>query len=245
MPSRYPFLAPALLLAPAAALVLVGCSAKPENSPVIRRKLAELDETRSEVTELRNLLRGVSGDLTVIQDQLSNLRALSPDNEGGMQVLRKLEEMEERITRMETEATMIASAARTTTGGSSTSTTSTSSAPASSGGSTSTTTAAPSGGSSTAQRPTAPAAPSTTTTSAAPARTTPAASSTQQAAARPAPAAPAAARGRYYTLEAGDTLERIAADAGISVAEIRRANGLPEGARPLPGQRLFVPARAN
>jgi LysM repeat protein len=91
-----------------------------------------------------------------------------------------------------------------------------------------------------------PAAASTTTTP------RPAATRTETASAM-RPTAPAATgtgassptstanRGRYHTIETGDTLEKLAKDNNIAVDTLREANRLPAGARPLKGQRLFIP----
>lgn len=48
-----------------------------------------------------------------------------------------------------------------------------------------------------------------------------------------------------YTMKQGETLEAVAARAGITVAELRRANGVRPAARPIAGTRLLIPGQSG
>jgi LysM repeat protein len=238
----------------AAAMVLAGCSANPENSPKIRQKFAEVDTMKKEVEESTKLARAMSADMAIIKDQLSNLRAISPDENGVVEVLRRLDEMEARVARVEKSAAepMIAMASSRPETPARVETKPADAAPAR------VTTPADFGGLAVPAREVAPA---TTEVASAPkvepkaqpkvetktqpkaeskpAASKPAAPQVRQASTRPA--APVV-RGKYYVLQPGDTLEKIARENNVSVAALRSANSLPSGARPLKGQRLFIPA---
>lgn len=60
--------------------------------------------------------------------------------------------------------------------------------------------------------------------------------------AKPA-AAPAPAKGSYYQVKEGDTLQSIAKTHKVTAAEICRANRLPMTAVPRPGSSLFIPSK--
>ena len=47
-----------------------------------------------------------------------------------------------------------------------------------------------------------------------------------------------------YTMKQGETLEAVAGRAGMTVAELRRANGVRPAARPIAGTRLLIPGQA-
>lgn len=47
--------------------------------------------------------------------------------------------------------------------------------------------------------------------------------------------------GKYHQVAAGETLEKIAARYQIPAASILRANGLPNGAKVMPGQEIYIP----
>ncbi len=53
--------------------------------------------------------------------------------------------------------------------------------------------------------------------------------------------APSKSRGSYYTVQAGDSADKIASSHKISVNDLLAANGIPQGGRILTGQRLYVP----
>lgn len=114
----------------------------------------------------------------------------------------------------------------------------------------------PTGTTASAGRPTsAPATatrgPATATATRAPARATATRVPPTQTAVRPAatagptpvPGATAPPVVRLYTVKEGETLSSIAASLGVTVEDLRRANGLAEGASVRAGQPLVVPAR--
>jgi LysM repeat protein len=56
-------------------------------------------------------------------------------------------------------------------------------------------------------------------------------------------ARPAPAKGSYYQVKEGDTLQSIAKTHNVTAAEICRANRLPMTAVPRPGSPLFIPSK--
>jgi len=48
-----------------------------------------------------------------------------------------------------------------------------------------------------------------------------------------------------YTLKAGETLELVASRAGLSAADLRRANGVRPSVRPIAGTRLLIPGQSS
>ncbi|MCB2156821.1 LysM peptidoglycan-binding domain-containing protein [bacterium] len=212
-------------------LSMAACSAKPENSPVIRKKFAEVDEMKTENQELVKEVRTLMGDVTVLKDQVSNLRALSPDASGEIDVVNRIEQLEARLSKLETGQTVIASASKPAT--------STHGSP-------------PLAGASSDKdiiRETIRSAAQETRTEPKPVvhetktQTKPAVKTVAVSTApKPAPK-PTTPRGHYYTIESGDSLESIAAKNGVSLDALKKANHLPPGARPLKGQRLFIPAK--
>lgn len=49
--------------------------------------------------------------------------------------------------------------------------------------------------------------------------------------------------GSYHTIAAGETVDQIASKSGITATALLQANRIPKGARLAPGQRLFIPAK--
>ncbi|MBX3728297.1 MAG: LysM peptidoglycan-binding domain-containing protein [Candidatus Sumerlaeia bacterium] len=218
------------LLVTAATVTFTGCSSKPENSPVIRKKFAEVDGLKDEIAETNRLIRSLTGEVTIMKDEMSNLRALAPDGAGGSELAARLGALEKRLAEMESNGTTVASVQAAANRS-----------------------AAPKEVAATFNGLAVPERPAATATTGSVAASKPVASqprattsaTTRAAAPAPKPAVsqPSAPRGRYHTIQDGDTLEKIAASNNVSVAELRQANRLPEGARPLKGQRLFVPAK--
>lgn len=255
-------------LATAIILPLAACSAKPENSPVIRKKLAEVDEMKDQLEQTVQLVRSMSGDITIMKDEISNLRAFTPDGDDVSTVVNRLERMENRLAEVEVSATTMASASqsRSSSSASAPAAAERESAPtATTRSSSSQPRLAGTSESAPAERETASATPvadpnrasgtaraASTSSSSTPRQTaaTTSSSSTPRQDVRPVASGnrnqastPSVPRGRYYRIESGDTLEKIAADNNLTVAELREANRLPAGARPLPGQSLFIPAK--
>lgn len=242
------------------AVGIVACSSKPENSPVIRKKFAEMDAVQTEVAEATKTLKAIAGDMTVLKDQMSEIRALSPDPSGTIQAVKRLEDLERRLAALDGAA--VSAAAMASVPVTPTSATSPEAAPAP------TTTAAAGPITPAADAPAAlvakaaesEARPSSadslrtfTPAAAAPKETVkvepkPAAVSTSakkpaepKAATKPAAKASTAPRGKYHKVQAGDTIEKIAKDYNTTVESIRSANKLPAGARPLLNQQLYIP----
>lgn len=203
----------ALILATTIAVPMAGCSSKPENSPVIRKKFAEVDDLKQDIQETNKMIRTLAGDITIMKDEMSNLRAMAPDANGGVELMSRLEKIEKRLSEIEVENTVMASRATKASND-------------------------------TPAREAAPAANQIAqATGNASASTKPEVKKTET---KPKPVATPAPkrtqpRGRYYTIESGDTIAKIAAANNISESKLREANRLPAGARPLKGQRLFIP----
>jgi LysM repeat protein len=239
-----------VLPALAAAVALTACTAKPENSPVIRKKFAEMDEMKEQLAESTATMRQLNSSIRIIEDELSNLRALSPGAEGASEVVSRLEALERQISTIGENTVAVASSGSSTRSSS----TQTASANTSSG---STDRSAEEirasrrfNGLATPARAEAETAEATepvrSRTESQVAAASTSSGSTRSAAASTSNAAPArqaspASRGRYHTLQSGDTLEKLAASNNITVSELRSANRLPAGARPLTGQRIFIP----
>jgi LysM repeat protein len=221
------------LLVTAATVTFTGCSSKPENSPVIRKKFAEVDGLKDEIAETNRLIRSLTGEVTIMKDEMSNLRALAPDGAGGSELAARLGALEKRLAEMESNGTTLASVQAAANRAAAPKEVAASFNGLAVPDRPAVTTAT---GSVAASKPVASQPRATTSTTTA---------TTRAAAPAPKPAAsqPSALRGRYHTIQEGDTLEKIAAANNVSVADLRQANRLPEGARPLKGQRLFVPAK--
>lgn len=222
----------AIPLVAVSVLLLSACSGKPENSPVLRKKFAEMEEMKQEMQDVSKSIRAVAGDITIMRDEISSLRSGVPAGQDGTELVRRLEAIEQRLSGIEQGGGMTV-ASRTTQ-------------PASNTDPIKDVT-----GSSSAEFAGL-AVPKETAAVSAPKPTVPQntlmrqETSRQTAAPAPAPK-PEVKRstptGRYYTLQAGDTLDKLANENNITVADLRQANRLPAGAQPLKGQRLFIPAK--
>ena len=232
-----------LVLALAVAVATIGltaCSPKPENSPVIRKKFAEVEEMKDDMEEIAKNLRRISGDLTVMKDEISNLRALAPDGSGGSELVRRLEALESRIDSGAASNRTVASTSNSSSSDSI------------------------AGAITRAERTPPPRAGASSDDSGAPRLALPAQSESQEKETEaPQPKRTVAQappreltqpkpkpqpkrtvpRGKYHTMSSSDSLEALAQKNGISVAELRQANRLPAGARVPTGQRIFIPAK--
>jgi LysM repeat protein len=243
------------LLAAAAVLAFAGCTGKPENSPYIRNKFAQLDETKKDTEQLRAQLAAISGDLNVLSEQIRELRALAPDSTGTSEVIQRLNSLEKRIASMDGKAAPA--------------TLRTNSAPAPAGGSTNPDSATTSrvAGASDVPKPVTELAPpagvDTRAGSSKPAEVAKAETKkteTKKAETRKAETMNAAIKpgekkasttqativqtksaGKYYTVQAGDTVQSIANAHGITVDVLLKENRIPAGARVPKGQRLYIP----
>ena len=66
---------------------------------------------------------------------------------------------------------------------------------------------------------------------------------TSKAPAAPKPAAEGAAqpKGKYYTMQPGDTLQSVAQKNGTTAAKLAAGSGMPADWSPMPGQSIFIP----
>lgn len=232
------------LVVAAGALAFVGCSAKPENSPKIQKKFAEVDELKTSVEDNTQFLRTLAGDMTIIKEQLSSLQALNPESGSGKDLLARFDALEQRLNSIETGAgeRIVASV------------------PTSNSDAVSEVLANPENVSELAtNKPTiqpvadklipvnqlstreTPAKPKATTTK--PAAKPEAKKETAKPAAASTKNVGSSSKGSYYTLQAGDTLFKVAAANGVSVAELEKENRIPAGAKVLKGQKIFIPKK--
>jgi LysM repeat protein/chaperonin cofactor prefoldin len=56
-------------------------------------------------------------------------------------------------------------------------------------------------------------------------------------------AAASSAKGSYYTIQSGDTLETIASKNGVTVQQLKDENHLTNGAKLMGGQQIFIPKK--
>lgn len=244
------------LLAVVAVLAFAGCTGKPENSPYIRNKFAEFDDTKKNAERMNQELAAISGDLKVISDQITELRALAPDSTGTSEVIQRLNNLEKRIADMDGKSAPVLQ---------------TKNAPAPAGGSTNPDSATVSVVAGAADVPTVVtdlAAPAGVDTVAPPpAASTEVAKATETKKVEPKKVEskkvetkkggeamkPGAKKtdtkvvqtkgsaGKYYTVQAGDTVQSIAKAHGVSVDVLLKENRIPAGARVPKGQRLYIP----
>lgn len=255
----------ALALGGVGTLALTSCSGRPENSPAVRKKFAEVDQMQNQVEEMVADLRIMTDQVRRLTEENSELRAFLPDVDGESAVA-KLTSLDERLQRLEA-----GGVARTGNAGAATSEnatqTSNESAPRNTAPRQDDLDEAPlatnqpdravasSSGSGAARQPgsSAPADNFRNMTNQiasqreapAPRQQQASGQTTQQAA--PAPqrqqAAPSASRGRYHTIEQGETIQSIAERYNTTPDALLQANRLPQGARLARGQRLYVPGQ--
>ncbi len=250
----------ALALGGTSAAVLSGCSGRPENSPAIRKKFAEVDQMQQKVEEMSRDMQTMAEHIGRLNEENSELRAFLPDVDGESAGA-VLTSLTERVRDLEN-ATVSASAGRDS---------SRDSAPAERTGSSTPEerdledaplagsedrAVADRGSSSQQQRSSSPAdsfRDQTNRVAAQQQQQRP--SEPERAARQPSQPSPApsssqpsqpsqtqqASRGRYHTIEAGETLQSIAERYNVSQSDLLRANRLPQGARVARGQRLFIP----
>lgn len=261
MPSR-PFVAPAVVVTLAAAM-LAGCSSKPENSPAIRKKFSEIDELTKTVAETNRNMKTSLAEMKVLQDQMNDLKALTPDENGVLEVVNRLESMEKRLAAVEggVAPTFVKSSTPAATDKAdgenkevaSVSTTSLGSKeePMALAGSTSPKKNAEVASADTPAEPRKDSKPAKTDKPAKAEKKASSKKGTEVALAseksvgprKPATTTPVVSSGKYIMTRDGDSLQKIALDAGISVEALRKANSLPPTAHIGKGQHLFVPTK--
>jgi len=220
------FAAPAASLLLAGAVVLTGCNTnRPEKNPFLIEKFAQIDESLKDFAKMKRELVILQDDLKFLTEELTTVRSASSGLTPAQQeqiasTLTKLDEMQELAKKLEAQSTQRASQVASAVP-----------APAAAPAAAATgSTPAPRPAASVAPRPQAPSAPASRPVAVAPASNRPAAAaSTQRRSAF------------YYSVKAGDTLDKVAQANGASPAALAKANGLPAGAAIVPGQRLWVP----
>lgn len=247
-------LAYAVLAGTTTLVMIAGCSGKPENSPAIRKKFAEMDEVKQSVGSLNAEIVALSSEIQRLNEENSELRSLLPGIDG-TPALEKISTLEARLAKVESLAADRVVASVTESSPAPRQQAAAAPAPAAAAPATTDLTTAPIAGASTsAARP--PVAAQQEVRAPQPAQ--PRANSfkqltqpSQQAAApsASAPAAPRAAapkpapsRGTYHTIEAGETIDAIAAKHNTTADKLLQANHLPKGVRLAKGQRLFIPS---
>lgn len=219
-----------------------GCSSHPENSPVVRKKFKELAEMQDQVGNLAVQVKQMSAEMAAVRKDVGDVVALN----GGGEAVAKIDQIDTRMQTVEQELTKIREAM--TAGSKSLQVASADSAPAAGGdeeqkSSSSTRSSSPSR--STTSRSSVSSEPSAASSGLG--RSSSSASSSKSSSSAPAPrpapktTVPSKPRGKYYTIQSGDSPATIAKAHGISVNTLLKANRLPNDATVFPGQKLYVP----
>lgn len=240
-----------ILIGSSSVLLLAGCSGKPENSPAIRKKFAEVDKMQENMDNLVAETAMLSEQVRRLTEENSELRAFLPDVDG-TPAIEKISTLESRLNKLEslTADKLVASATQRTS-------TSQNTTPAPTIQKTTTTESedletaslagAPPQEKVAAQReaPTEQAAEKKTVSPPKPSssfkeKTNPNTSS-ETTKKTETKSKPAPVRGKYYTIQVGESIQDIATKHNTTVDAIMKANRLPAGARLARGQRLFIP----
>lgn len=251
-----PFLFTVALGAGSLAL-LAGCSGKPENSPVIRKKFAEMEVMKETVDQMTTDVKILNDEIARLREENSELRAFLP-NVDGTSAIEKISRLENRLREMEqgAGASSGSQAPRASERPSPSQRADTASEVAleerSIAGANREVVAAQQQSSAPRPAQSRQESPSqsfrdmtnrSSTQSSSPAQSTVRTpSSSTPAPAASSSAAPSRARGSYHTIAAGETLESVARQHNVTPERLRAAIGLPQGAVLRPGQRIFIPA---
>lgn len=248
-----------LLIGAGGLALMAGCSGKPENSPVIRKKFAEVEAMKETVEQLTADMRILNDELVRIKEENSELRAFLPSVDG-TSAIEKISTLENRIKDLQESAAERPSTSSSGEGRSAESETPRRTEqrqqPARSESSDrevaleerdlagSQRVVAAQQSANEARQPSQSFRemtnrPRSSEQSSAPAAT-PAPSRPQQAA--ESSPAPSRTRGTYHTISQGETIESIAQAHNLTPERLRQAIGLPQGARLRPGQRIYIPA---
>lgn len=218
------------LLGVSLAFVLSGCSSRPENSPVVRKKFQELADAQTQLSDMGVQMKQLGAEMSAIRKDLGDMKAVSGMGEG----LTKLQDFDGRLSSIEKELSKLSQAV---VGGQIASTSASAPAPAAN-----TVASAPAAPAAAAPPAPAPAKPAVVASAPkaekAPSSKGSGASAPVRKASNPEPAKP---RGAYYVIQSGDSADTIAKKHGISVEKLLRANRLPANATIFPGQRIYVP----
>lgn len=214
------------------AAVLAGCTGKPENSPVIRKKFAELDSVNQKVDDVQVSVKALTTDIQLLSNQISEVRALNPDTAGGTDIIKRIESLESSIK----------------SGGPVTSIASTSSPTSKFAPTASDSTKEISTLDATLAKPAVTAEPTVTKVSnniVADVAKKAVAETTKKETTKPVAkkTTPKAKPGRYYPVKSGESIDSIAKANGVSVDAILKANKLPAGAKVPAGQSIYIPGK--
>ncbi len=261
----------ALAIGGTGAAALSGCSGRPENSPAIRKKFAEVDQMQQKVEEMTRDMQTMADHVRRLNEENSELRAFLPDVDGESAGA-VLTSLTERVEQLESGIASAGTTRQTSRDSDS------AEPPARSAPEEQDLEDAPLAGSedravadarssSQQQRSSSPADTfREQTNTIAAQREQSRQQPSQQQQQQSAPRSPGAAlepsrsssassgsgsgqqsqtgssgRGQYHTIEAGETLQSIAERFNVSQSDLLRANRLPQGARVARGQRLYIP----
>ena len=243
-----------LAVATTSAVLLAGCSGKPENSPAIRKRFADLDAVQKTVDTMTTEVQALREQVTRLSTENSELRASLPGNANqttGTQTA-SVEALRDMLTGKASPEAIDPSVPAAPAIASTTTTTDLTDKPLA-GSPTSTVAPAPA----VAAAPAAPEAPKgfknqTRRTESKPATATK--TSTKKAAdkavaSKPAAKAPivttsnkkSSKKGGVMVQYSGESLSSLASRYGTTPAAILKANSLPAGAVPSKGSRIFIP----
>lgn len=240
--------------------ILAGCSGKPENSPVIRKKFAEVEAMKETVEQLTADMRILNDELVRIKEENSELRAFLPSVDG-TSAIEKITRLEDRVKELQ-DTTSERPAASSSSGDGSRQAEQprrTEQRQSSSDESSSEVALEDrelAGSQVVAAQQSTPEArqpsrnfremtnPSRESSQSSAPAATPAPARTQQAQSSSSSSSQSASRtrGTYHTIAQGETIESIAEAHNLTPDRLRQAIGLPQGARLRPGQRIYIPA---
>ncbi len=240
----------ALLISASSVAILSSCSGKPENSPAIRKKFAEMKELQDTVVTMNTEVSALRAEINRLNEENSELRAFMPTIDGES-ATNKISTLEARLKELEGIArdSVVGQAAAPSVP----SNKETASAPAPANksndlasatlaGSKKETKSATTSDKTVAvqQQATKPVQQSFKTMTAGsakpPIQKTTTTTTTKKA------ASTTTSRGSYHQIKAGETVQSIAQQYNLPVNKLLQANRLPKGVRLANGQSLFIPA---
>lgn len=215
-------------------LICSGCSGRPENSPVVRKKFQELAEVQTQMGDVAIQVKQMAAEMAAVRTDMVAVKALN----GGGEAVAKIDQIDSRISSIEQEITKMrealtadAKSRQVASSGTRPNVAEPTSESRPTGATSGASASAPSRVESRASVASAPK------TSASASSSVPVRQVTNTATSKP--------RGTYYTIQAGDTPENIASKHGVGLEQLLQANRLPKDATIFPGQKLYVPARAK
>ncbi len=226
-------------------VAVVGCSGKPENSPAIRKKFAEMDQMKKSVDEMSSEMQFMSAEIRRLSQENSDLRALAPDMDGAAPAIEKIGEIEKRLSQVESMARdgVLANSQRPASSSNSSRTQEVADAGASARRPIDLENATLAGGNASSNKRTETVAAQQQATKPAAAEKPRRTETTTKKPATKTASTSSARRGSYHTIESGETIDTIAKKYNTSESVILKANRLPKGNRLAKGQRLYIPGK--